>query len=92
VRPVQSALQGVAHRDLLVILGVIAGLGSGRPRGAGKLVGLGFTARLALQQGRARVLLGLLDLQGGDSCCALGGNALSRGRGGLAWRGNLIGG
>jgi hypothetical protein len=47
VRPVQSALQGVAHRDLLVILGIIAGLESGRPQGAGELEGLGFTAHRA---------------------------------------------
>jgi hypothetical protein len=47
--PRQPTLKGVAHRDLLIILGVVAGLEGGRPRGAGEFKGLELTARGALR-------------------------------------------
>jgi hypothetical protein len=51
---------------------------------------LGFTAHRALQQSCVRVLLGLLDLRGGGSCCVLGSDALLKGRGRLIRPDNLI--
>jgi hypothetical protein len=89
-RPVQSALQGVTRRNLLIILDIVAGPGSGRPRGAGKLEGLGFTACRALQQSRARTLLDVLDLRGGGPCSVLGSDSLLKGCGGLIRHANLI--
>jgi hypothetical protein len=73
-----------------IILGVVAGLGSGRPRGAGQLEDLGFTAHRALQQSCTHVLLSLLNLRGGGSYRVLGSNALLKVRGELTRHGNLI--
>jgi hypothetical protein len=47
--PRQPALEGVAHRSLLVVLGIVADLEGGRPRGVGKLEDLGVTASDALR-------------------------------------------
>jgi hypothetical protein len=89
-RPRQPALKGVARRSLLVVLGVVAGLEGGRPRGGGKLEDLGLAASSALQQSRARIHLGLLDLWGGSPCHTLEGVALPRGHRGLAWYEDLL--
>jgi hypothetical protein len=83
-RPCQPALKGVTRRGLLIVLGVVASLEGGFPRGTGKLKDLGFVASSTLRQGRIGVVLGLLDLRGRGPCRALGGVTLLRGRSGLA--------
>jgi hypothetical protein len=90
-RPIQPALQGVACRNLLVILGVFARPESGRPRDASELEGLCFTASRTPQQSRVCTLLGLLDLWGGSPCCVLGSDSLLKGSGGLIRHANLVG-
>jgi hypothetical protein len=60
VRSHQPALKGVAHHGLLVVLDVTATLKGSRPWGAGKLEGLGLTARGALRQSCTHAFLGLL--------------------------------
>jgi hypothetical protein len=60
------------------------------PTGCRQARGSGRHALCTLQQGHARVLLGLLDLWGGSPCRAIRGNVLLKGRGGLARRRNLF--
>jgi hypothetical protein len=67
VRPCQSALDGVARHGLLVILDVVANLKGCRPRNANEIEDPGATTSDISWQGRARTLLDLLYLRGGDS-------------------------
>jgi hypothetical protein len=77
----QLALESVARRGLLVVLGVVADLEGGCPRGTGKLEDLGLITSNASRQGRARVLPSLLDIRGGGSCRSLRGVVLLGGDG-----------
>jgi hypothetical protein len=60
--PRQPTLESVTLRDLLLVIGVVTDLEGGCPRGEGKFEDLGVTTSDISQQGRTRVLPGLLDL------------------------------
>jgi hypothetical protein len=82
--------EGVARRNLLIVLGFVAGPENGRPRGAGKLEASDFTACCALRQGRA-CLLDLLDLREGGPCRSLGSSLFLGGSGRIVMGANLVG-